>query len=126
MPEAGSTKHEIHPHPSLPRRWGGIQGRGDFHIKYMAASAYRPRLQKLKPPRNRPSLLRIALRGKNHGGCAGHRVLSPLVKGIGFYVHATLTVLVNIFIDHPSGNAHHVRKIDKLPVLGPALFEPSF
>src|SRR3972149_5231834 len=28
----GTTKHENHPHPSLPRRGGGIQGGGHFHV----------------------------------------------------------------------------------------------
>jgi len=30
MPGQGTTKHENHPHPSLPRREGGIKGRDIF------------------------------------------------------------------------------------------------
>ncbi|MDO8724161.1 MAG: hypothetical protein Q7J31_18315, partial [Syntrophales bacterium] len=30
MPGASTTKDENHPHPSLPRRGGGIQGGGIF------------------------------------------------------------------------------------------------
>ena len=32
MPGVGTTKDENHPHPSLPRRGGGIQGGEHFHI----------------------------------------------------------------------------------------------
>jgi len=32
MPGAGTMKDENHPHPSLPRRGGGIQKGGHFHI----------------------------------------------------------------------------------------------
>ena len=32
MPGSVTTKDENHPHTSLPRRGGGIQGGGYFHI----------------------------------------------------------------------------------------------
>ena len=33
MPGTGTTNDENHPHPSLPRRGGGIEGGGHFHIR---------------------------------------------------------------------------------------------
>ena len=43
MPGVGTTKDENHPHPSLPRRGGGIQGGGAFSYKAVTAGGKRKR-----------------------------------------------------------------------------------
>jgi len=72
MPGSGTTKDENHPHPSLPRRGGGIQGGGHFHTKKRQTSVKH---------RGEINLTRIVFATKNKGKL---REIKGMLAGLDF------------------------------------------